>query len=188
MDSFEYLSVLISVIVGLAITQILQGVRALMLVRSRIRLYLPPLIWAGLLLLVAAQMWWSMFGLRDETDWTFALYGILLLQTTLLYLASGLILPDVDPTDVVDLEASYHANARWFFAVLTATALVSVWKELAVEGRLPEGPNLVFHIILIGISIAAAVTRARWFHILLAPVMAAGFVAYIALLFARLGE
>ena len=37
MDAFSYLSVLLSIILGLAITQILQGYRALLLARSHVR-------------------------------------------------------------------------------------------------------------------------------------------------------
>ena len=38
MDEFSYLSVLISVILGLAVTQILKGFRGILLSRARIRL------------------------------------------------------------------------------------------------------------------------------------------------------
>ena len=57
-DSFSYLSVLLSIIIGLAVTQILQGLRVLMLSRASARLYAPSLIWSALLLLIATQMWW----------------------------------------------------------------------------------------------------------------------------------
>src|SRR5688572_14024615 len=66
MDSFSYLSVLLSIIIGLAITQVLQGLRVLMLSRETARLYAPSLIWAFLLLVIATQMWWSSFGLADH--------------------------------------------------------------------------------------------------------------------------
>jgi hypothetical protein len=44
MDSFSYLSVLLSIIIGLAVTQVLQGLRVLMLSRETARLYTPSLI------------------------------------------------------------------------------------------------------------------------------------------------
>lgn len=51
LDSFDYLSVLLSIGIGLAITQVLQGLRVLMLSRETARLYAPSLIWAALILL-----------------------------------------------------------------------------------------------------------------------------------------
>ena len=61
MDEFSYLSVLISVILGLAVTQILKGFRGILLSRARIRIYWPVIAWAVLLLLVCVQSWWAMF-------------------------------------------------------------------------------------------------------------------------------
>ncbi len=184
-DSFSYLSVLLSVIIGLAITQVLQGLRALMLARESARLYAPSLIWAGVVLLIAIQMWWSSFGLRDQQDWTFGLYGLILLQTALFYLAAGLVLPDLSP-ERIDLEADYYRNRRWFFGLLGAAAVVSILKDVALEGSLPEPANLAFHVLLIGSCVAAILTGSRRYHALLAPASLILFAGYIALLFARL--
>ena len=68
MDAFSYLSVLLSVILGLAIQQVLLGYRGLALSRERVRWYAPPLIWSGLVLLLVVQHWWSSFGLRVGTN------------------------------------------------------------------------------------------------------------------------
>jgi hypothetical protein len=179
------LSVLLSIVIGLAITQVLQGLRVLMLSRETARLYRPSLIWTALVLLIATQMWWSSFGLRDHDDWTFGLYGLILLQVALFYLASGLVLPDLRP-DNIDLEADYFRNRRWFFGLLAAAAIASVLKEIALEARLPDTPNLLFHVFLIASCIGAIVSRSRRYHAILAPASLFLFVGYIGLLFARL--
>jgi hypothetical protein len=140
-----------------------------MLSRETARLYAPSLIWTALVLLIATQMWWSSFGLRDHEEWTFALYGLILLQVALFYLASGLVLPDLRP-DNIDLESDYFRNRRWFFGLLAGAAIVSVLKDVALEGELPETPNLTFHAILIGSCIGAIVSRNRRYHATLAPV------------------
>src|SRR5215467_5169602 len=85
MDQFSYLSVLLSVILGLAVSQILKGFRGLLLSRTRIRIYWPVIAWAALVLLICFQNWWSMFGMRNRHDWTFQQFGIVLLQTILIY-------------------------------------------------------------------------------------------------------
>jgi multisubunit Na+/H+ antiporter MnhE subunit len=76
MDEFSYLSVLLSVILGLAVTQILKGFRGLLLSRARIRLYWPVIAWAALLLLVCFQHWWATFGMRTRHDWTFLQFAM----------------------------------------------------------------------------------------------------------------
>ena len=90
MDESSYLSVLISVILGLAVTQILKGFREILLSRSRIRIYWPVVAWAALLLLVCVQSWWAMFELRQYQPWTFAAFAVVLLQTILTYMLAGL--------------------------------------------------------------------------------------------------
>src|SRR5438874_4055792 len=59
MDQFSFLSVLISVILGLAVAEILQGFRGLLWSRTRIQVYWPVIGWAVLVLLVCFQHWWS---------------------------------------------------------------------------------------------------------------------------------
>ena len=90
MDEFSYLSVLISVILGLAVTQILKGFRGILLSRTRIRIYWPVIAWAALLLLICVQSWWAMFELRHYQPWTFAAFAVVLLQTILTYMLAGL--------------------------------------------------------------------------------------------------
>ena len=97
MDAFSYLSVLISIILGLAVTQVLQGYRALLLAKGRIHADAAPLIWSGLILLFAAQAWWASFGLTERPDWDFLDFAVILLQMALLYMLSALVLPDVPP-------------------------------------------------------------------------------------------
>ena len=185
LDSFSYLSVLLSIIIGLAITQVLQGLRVLILSRDSARIYWPSLIWAALMLLIATQMWWASFGLREQEGWTFGLYGLILLQVSLFYLASGLVLPDLTP-DRVDLESDYFRNCRWFFGLLTSAALASLLKELALEGQLPKLANLLFHLMLIVICLTASISRNRTYHAFLAPTSLVLVIGYITLLFAQL--
>lgn len=71
MDAFSYLSVLLSIILDLAIQQILQGYRALILARARVRRDWLPLVWSVLILLMVVQHWWASFGLADRPEWRF---------------------------------------------------------------------------------------------------------------------
>jgi len=79
-ESFSYLSVLLAIVLGLAITQVLLGLRGLILTRAKVKLNLPTLIWAGLTLLLAIQTWWADFSMRTEANWTFGPLLVILLQ------------------------------------------------------------------------------------------------------------
>ena len=186
MDTFDYLSVLFSVILGLALTQILQGLRGLMLARSRVRLYAPPLIWAALMVLLVAQAWWAMFQMHHIGDWTFAMYGAIVLQMVLIYLAAGMVLPDVPPEGHIDMRQDYFAQARWFFGLMALVILATVLKDLVTTGRPTTGWNAGYLGFFFALSTVAVFTKARWYHWMLAPFSAAVVVVYTALLSMRL--
>jgi hypothetical protein len=186
MDVFDYLSVLFSVIIGLALTQVLKGFRALMLARSRVVVYVPALIWAALLILVVAQAWWGMFGMRDLGEWTFAIYAIVVFQITVLYLVAGLAIPDVPAEGTFDMREAYFANRQWFFGLLALTVASTFAKDYLATGSVGLNWNAYFLEFNFVLFVAAAVIKWRWFHWFLAPFCAVTIVIYTALLSFRM--
>src|SRR5260221_1754821 len=138
-DSFNYLSVLLSIILGLAITQVLQGLRGLILTRAKVKLYIPTLIWAGLTLLIAIQAWLASFGMRTHANWTFAALLVILLQAICWYMVAALVLPDISGDAVVDLREHYFAHQNWFFAAMFGSIVFSAAKEFALGGHMLSG-------------------------------------------------
>jgi len=186
MDEFGYLSVLLSIIIGLAMTQLLFGFRGMVLSRARVTTYAPPITWAVSLMLIAVQSWWAMFGLRELKTWTFLQFAVVLAQTVLLYMMAGLVLPDFPGDRPTNLRVHYYEHRRVFFSVAVVSALISLAKDLVISGHLPAAPNVGFHVFYIVAGVSAAVTAREWYHRLLAPVMLAMFCVYIAVLFTRL--
>ena len=100
MDAFSYLSVLISIVLGLGITQLLSGMARWVAGRAEVRLYAPAVCWAFTLLLIHVQTWWTMFPLRLHKDWTFLQFAVVLLQPSILYLLAALALPTAAGADM----------------------------------------------------------------------------------------
>ncbi len=186
MDEFSYLSVLISVILGLAVTQILKGFRGLVLSRTRIQIYWPVIAWAALVLLICVQHWWSMFGLRDRHDWTFQQFALVLLNVIFIYMIAGLIFPDLFGEEVVDLRENFYAHRGWFFSLAFGTIVVSVCKMVVLDGKLPDTMNLGFHAIFGVTLFSGALTGREWYHKTLVVFTSALFVLYIIVLYARM--
>lgn len=186
MDAFGYLSVLISIVIGLAITQLLQGYRGILIARARVTFFGPPLGWAALLLILSVQMWWSMFGLVQHGQWTFLQFSMVLLQVVLLYMLTALVFPDVGSDQRVDLREHYFSQAPWFFAFGMGLLVVSVIKDLVVNGHWPAGINLGFHALFFTAWAVAAITKSEAYHRLLPWLMTLVFSLYIVLLFAKL--
>jgi hypothetical protein len=188
MDPFSYLSVLLSIILGLAIQQVLQGYRALILSRRRIRFYAPPLIWSVLLLAMVTQHWWASFGLAEREQWSFALFATILFQTALIYMMAAIVLPDIPADEPIDLRDHYYREAPSFFGIAMAVILWSLFREYMLEGALPEPLNLGFHGLFLALAVIAATVRRPRLHEAFAVLMAVLFAVYVGLLFARLGD
>lgn len=156
MDEFGYLSVIISVILGLSIAQLLQGLSQIINARDRVQIYWPTIAWAILLLIVDIQAWWAMFGYRTKHDWTFLQFAVVLLETVFLYLLAALVMPSISERDAVDLKANYFRHAGWFFGSLAAVLIDSLLKDVVVRGALPHGLNLGFHVFWIMTACIAA--------------------------------
>jgi hypothetical protein len=186
MDAFSYLSVLLSIILGLAITQVLMGFRGLMQSRRRTVAYWPAVAWAVLILVIAVQGWWSMFELRRHADWTFIEFATVLGQTIVEYLLAALVLPDFAPRETVDLRGHYYDHHRWFFGLLALLIVVSVAKSLVVYGHWPPPLDAAFHVAFLVMGATGAVTTNRRVHESLAVFGTLAIGSYIALLFTHL--
>jgi hypothetical protein len=186
MDAFAHLSVLISIILGLAITQLLQGLRGIVLTRARVRLYWVPLLWAAIVLVICVQAWWAMFGLRGVREWTFLAFAVVLLEVLAIYMQAAFILPDFVGDGHVDLRQHYFGHLRWFFGSAILTFAASLMKDVVLSGHLPELPNLTFHLVIGGFAVLAALWANERFHKAYAIVTAAMLTVYIVALFARL--
>jgi hypothetical protein len=186
MDVFSYLSVLPSIIMGLAITQVLQGFRTLMLTPSRMRTYWPSVLWAIILLVIDVQAWWAMYALRDFDHWSFFDFAVVLAEMVPLYLLAALVFPNVDVEGAIDLRAHYFQNHRWFFILAIVFILLSISKPLVLFGKWPAPMDLSVQIAFAAAAAIGAYTRRETFHKFLAPFVALLLCAYIALLFASI--
>ncbi|MBP1747594.1 MAG: hypothetical protein H6Q52_133 [Deltaproteobacteria bacterium] len=187
MNKFSHLSVLITIILGLGIAQLVMGLGRLIVLRGRIILYWPVVGWIGLLLVLHILTWWTMFFLREYTEWDFFVFLIVLLQPMLLYFLTALILSTFGSGESgVNIKKNYYANVRWFFGLFVLFLCVSLIKDLCLYGRLPGITNLTVHVIFIALGIAAVIIQREWYHVLLVPTSAVLIIIYIATLFPRL--
>ena len=185
MDQFNYLAVLISIVLGLGMTHILSSFGRWLENRGTFRAYGPAIAWAGIVLIVHVQTWWSMFGMRNHTHWTFLQFSLVLLQPIVLFLLSTLVLPG-SSSPGTDLRENYFRQKPWFFGFLMALLTVSVLKDLLMAGELPEPMNLGFHAFLFLTSAGAIWTDRELYHRLLAGTSLLFMCLYIAVLFAEL--
>ena len=187
MDAFSYLSVLLSIILGLAITQVLQGYRALILARGRVTLAIVPLLWSAIILFGAVQAWWASFGLRDHEEWSFGTFAVILLQMVMIYMQAAIVLPD-PPSErqPIDLADHFEKHRRAFFAFLLGTIAASLGKDWLLDERLPEARNLFGQLFAAALAAVGILSANKRVQLALAALAGTGLATYIVQLFGQL--
>ena len=185
MDEFGYLAVILSIILGLSVTQLLQGLSQVINGRDRVRIYWTAIGWALLLLVIDVQAWWAMFGYRKRHAWTFFSSRFCCLRRSY-SISSRSSRYRRRSEKRLWICASYFRHARWFFGSFVAVLLVSLMKNVVMTGSLQGPLDLGFHLFWIAGATIAAVTCNDLFHKAFVCVSAASFVVYIAALFFEL--
>src|SRR5919202_3642700 len=169
MSPFDYIAVIVSVIVGLGVRQNLQGVGGLLEARTRVRLYWVHLVFTGIVLLGHLQFWWLFWSSRQVDAWSFFPFLFLLLQPIILYLLSSLCFPDFSTTEKIDLKTFYYRNHRWFFGLLALLMLLIILRDILVRSVpwISQGNAVTAGVLLI--AVVGATSRKPWIHAILAP-------------------
>ena len=169
MGVFEYIGVLVSVIMGLGITHLATGTSKTIQHRDTVRFYLPHTLWTFNVLIYILLIWWGMFWWSGHEDWYAYEYLFITLYAIVLFFLASILFPwDMEPD--IDLEASFFRNRRWFFGGLTLAWLIDIPETLAKSSAgLREVP--ADYAVFIAIELAFALTgffsRNRRVHLLL---------------------
>src|SRR5256714_13630214 len=127
MNPFEYLSVLISIVLALGMTRVLAGVGEMLQARARRRLYWVHMLWVVNLFIYLVLAWWIFYRWRNQQPWTFFLFIFVLISPTILFLASLLLFPPENALDeFVDYEKHYYANHWAFFTIFALFTPVDI--------------------------------------------------------------
>jgi hypothetical protein len=159
MTAFDYLSVLISIVLGLAIANVLTRLAGVVTARARVDFYWPPLAWGIWLFFISVQHWWAQWGERYTRTWTFGTFWLAMLVPVDLFLLSSLVLPSSE--EKLDLGEWYFRNRAWFFGVMFFLPALSIAEELARTGRMSSSLNLGFLIAFDVVIAAAYVLKSR---------------------------
>lgn len=123
MDPYEYLTVFLSVVLGLAVVHLLGGIALILDTRVRERVDWIHAVWTANVFVTTLLVWWFNFGLTAVTEWTLPHFLNLVAYSVVLYLLAGLLYP-VRGKEIVDFRAHFEANRARFFTVCVAFQVV----------------------------------------------------------------
>lgn len=133
MGMFEYVIVLTSIVIGLALTHLMQGVAGLIQHPGRARIWWVHLAWVAFLFLSTVFWWWWEFRLRAIETWTFQLYFFVICYAFFIYVICAILFPrDLEGYD--GFKDYFLSRRRWFFGLLIAWLAIDLLDTLA-KGR-----------------------------------------------------
>jgi len=158
MGAFEFISVLISMVVGLAIAQLLSGVGQAVHERKQAPLDEVHMVWTAVVFLNLVLNWWVFFSWREHQVWSFLVFVSLIAWAVAMYLQVEFLYPARKPATEA-WAAVYASNRQWFLATFAAFGVADIWLT-ALRGGLwnpPEYLPFVVHYIvlfLVGVFVA----------------------------------
>ena len=122
-DAFNYVAVLVSIVVGLAVTRVLSQISEVIQAGNRPQTYWIHTVWLVNAFSMLMLNWWVFYRWHTTPEWTFYLFVWVTLAPTLFYLASSVIAPgELAQTGSANWRDYYYDNRRGFFFILA-----SIW-------------------------------------------------------------
>ena len=180
MNKAEYLSVLVSIIVGMGLAHLLSGIGRMLAARARVRIYWVSLVQSMIVFLAAIQFWWSTFNYDEAILENFFSFLVFLLAPILLYLMAVLVLPDFDDdVAIVSMRDHYYAVRPWFFAIGAAAVLANVVRNVVVQDAPLWTDDRPFETVFLALMTAGLLFRAPRVHAAVGLLFPAAFFAMV---------
>lgn len=181
MSAFEYVTVLIAIVLSLGIAQILTGVASMIKKSHKMIYYWPHLLWTLFILLLHIQEWWIMYELKEQHPWRLPFFLFIMIYPVNLFLLARLLFPDKFSGKVIDMKQFYFATFRKMFLLLSLSAFVSILYNLFVLYMSFTDQILQAMLMVVVALLAGRNIRAEWVHKLVSLTIIATLILSIVI-------
>jgi hypothetical protein len=165
MDTFRWIGVTFSMILGLGITRVLAGGVAVFRSRRHARIYWLPLAWGAAIFVLQIQFWWAILELpRLVPSWGIVEFLLLLGVPVSLFVAAAMVLPPNDLQPGEDLAELFDRDGRWGVVCLSIYAALAFSVDWVLFHEALGAPSMWFLIgefVLPLTLVPRAMARAR---------------------------
>lgn len=163
-SAFEYVTILISIILGLGITQVLSSIAEAIYHYKRVIFYFPHTIWVLVVLFFHIQEWFIIYGLKEYPVWKLPTFLFIILYPIVLYIIARLLFPIVKNDEEINLKQYYIDNFQKIFYLFCISIVISILFNISFL-NLPAIQQALLTIPL-AIFLVAAVsnTKKEWVH------------------------
>lgn len=188
MNTFEYVMVLVSIVIALAIAHLLTAlgecVRRLRAKDEAIKLDAVFLLWVGFVLIWLISFWWWEFKYQEiVTDWSFGLYLFVIGYSIALFMLAEILVPH-RMRGVTDTYAHFLEGRKWFFGTLLLVQAIDIIDTFLKGSDWGMRPAvLTVYTVTISIAITGFVSERRSIQLAVAII---AFTSQLLYLFGEL--
>lgn len=152
---FEYVSILVSIILGLGITQILSSFSDLLFRFKKTKFYWPHTLWILFVLFLHIQDWFIIYQLKDKAVWHLPELFFILLYPIALFCAAKMLLPANDTEERFNMKLFYRSQFPIIFIIIGSSVLISILFNIFFlkKAVLQQGLLIIFLLVIVYSSI-----------------------------------
>jgi len=136
LSSFEFVTVLVAVIIGLGISHLLLGLGRAIHDRKTISIWWVQILWTVAVFQYLSLFWWNLYYTNSGSSWTQLEYLFLLTHATLPFFAAVLLYrPGGGGAGTEDMKTTFETNRKWFLGVWVLITIADV-PTTALQGNL----------------------------------------------------
>lgn len=167
MPLFEFLMILISIIIGLALSEILTGAAGLIRARDTVRFYWIHVFFQFGVFFALFQQWWEAWDLVGVVTIGLGSAILLLFPAIVLFLIAHLLYPRT--LENADLEAYYFQQSPILWGLVIAGTAIGTFILPPFEGEPIMHLANISGIPMMAICTVLAISKSRLVHSILAP-------------------
>lgn len=177
---FEYVSILVSIILGLGIAQLLSALADLLYHYHKVKSYWPHTIWVLFILFLHIQDWFITYQLKEISEWSVIKLSFVLLYPILLFLGAKMLLPTNPTEETGDMKLFYYGQYRIIFTIMSASITLSIFFNVYLLNRswLEQGILFLF-LGSVLIIVVRSSTAEIWHKILSMAILVATILATV---------
>ena len=189
MSVFEYFLILFSVVLSLALTQLISGVGKLVRARPTVRWTIGYVLWLTIGFSLILDLWTSLWLVRTVPKWSLATLVFLLLQASSIFLYILWLVPRAGHQENVDLGEHALKERRLYLAALTIYVIAGVITNFTIlpkEALMDWASYAILPPSLILIAVAWLCAN-RWMQMVVPVAIQGLMITYFILYFPTIG-
>jgi hypothetical protein len=183
---YQHVVVVMSIVLGLSVTQLLKGLAQLYRTRNRVRTYWLHTAWVVLLIFFSLVLWWLFWSYRSIEDWSFFRFILYLSPMIVFYFLTSIVIPD--PSDPVTDYKEYYFSSRFgFFGTFALQIVLAHAAGVIIRGLPLLDPSDPVRFAIVVLLLIAMRSTSERVHVVVFSLCAVAIVAFITLFHLRLG-